>query len=134
MEFYESVLDYYPYCKNNVRHNCAEAMLKGINAHYRLNISEDAKLQMKNFGSGMNIGGVCGLLVGAYAGLAHLEKEIGFKDNLSLKEVSIRYSQIFKEHFRTIDCCDMKPESGGCRPVVKEAAILLGDYLKEVLN
>lgn len=133
MELYDSVLNFYPYSKDNVRNNCAEGMLKGIDEFYNLNISEDAKIQMKSFGGGLNIGDVCGLLIGAYAGLAHLNKQRGFKDDLSLSEVCVKYNEMFKKEFETTDCRLMKPESGGCAPIAKRAAIIFSKLIHEVL-
>lgn len=133
MELFECVLNYYPYSKEGIRNNCAEGMLYGINEFYNLNISEDAKAQMKSFGGGLNIGDVCGLLVGAYAGLAHINNKIGFKDGLSLKEVSVKYNEMFTEEFSSSDCRLIKPESGGCSPLAKRAAIIFSKLMSEVL-
>ena len=132
MHLSDCVSKYYPYQEGNIRYNCAEGMLLGINDFYKLNISEDAKTQMKSFGGGMFVGSVCGLLIGAYAALAHLEKAYGFRDNLSLKEVSVLLNDKFEEAFSSINCLDIKP-IGGCGSLALVASNLVEELLSNVL-
>ena len=91
--------------ENRGKFNCSEAMLRSINDKYHLNINEDAKIQMAAFGGGLFMGDACGLLVGGYAGLAHM-----FTPKLSpmatdqLKIVCREWYKRFNEEFDKNGC------------------------------
>lgn len=118
---------------NRGQFNCSEAMLKAINDKYELNISEDAKTQMAAFGGGLFVGDVCGLLIGGYAGLAHMYAgETSPKANAKLKSVCKEWYTRFNAHFKTVNCKKMKPETGGCSSHARTSADIFEALIEEV--
>lgn len=119
--------------KNRGMFNCSEAMLRAINDKYNLNISEDAKVQMAAFGGGFFMGDACGLLVGGYAGLAHMyTPKTSPMANDKLKTVCREWYLRFNNNFDTVACNKMKPLTRGCSGHAMQAAKIFEKLVNDV--
>lgn len=138
MELSDRIYEYMPDDEardqsNRGKYNCSESMLLAINDKYDLHISEDAKTQMAAFGGGLFMGDVCGLLIGGYAALAHMfaEKE-NPKANDKLKSVCKEWYSRFSKEFNTINCINIKPETGGCSGQARAAAKVFESLMRDI--
>lgn len=127
----ESVISrYYPDGENGHHYNCAEAMLLAMNEYYKLEISEDAKVQMLAFGGGFGVGSTCGLLVGGYAGIAQLYEKQLISQNDTLRTILIRWHNVFMNDFKTTQCETLKNVRDRCAYNAQHSSYLLENYLK----
>lgn len=118
---------------NRGKYNCSESIYRAIVDHYKLDVSEDAKVSMAAFGGGLFMGDACGLLVGGYAALANMyaAKESPHADD-KLKSVCKEWYNRFKLEFNTVDCCEMKPTTGGCSGHGKTAGKIFEELIKDL--
>lgn len=119
--------------KNVGMYNCAEGMYRAINDKYDLNVSEDSKHIMSAFGGGLFMGDTCGLLVGGYSALAKMYASSDApRADENLKVICREWHNRFNEHFNTVNCRDMRPNTGGCGQNARDAANIFQQLINDV--
>lgn len=118
---------------NRGKYNCAETMLRSIVDVYKLDVSDDAKVQMAAFGSGMFQGDACGLLVGGYAALAQMyaDKEAP-RESSRLNAVCSEWYKRFERELGDTDCSVIKPSEGGCSRLAIRTAKVFEELINQV--
>ncbi len=90
---------------------------------------------MKAFGGGLNVGSTCGLLIGSYAALAHMDDKNKFKDDLNIKVLLREWHQIFIDNFKSEKCNDLRNFNDSCAANAahesQEFEKIINEYLRK---
>lgn len=98
------------YCTGEYDLNCAECIMYAVNEEYNLNLTEQTLKAMADFGGGMAIGDVCGVVTGAIAVIGIMFTEISVHKSPVVREMARELVNKFKERLGYIKCVDLKRE------------------------
>jgi C_GCAxxG_C_C family probable redox protein len=109
--------------------NCAEKILQGANAAYRLGLDKRALKLASGFGGGMAIGDKCGALTAAIMVLGELFVKERAHESTRIKYLTTELFQEYEREMGSIDCTPLKEmhrtEELKCRNVILKAAEIL---------
>ena len=101
-------IEYY-YTKEN--YNCAEAVIRGANDFYGLDIGKEDMKMFGGYGAGIYAGLVCGALI---AGAAVLSKmvvvEKAREEQATVRPVINGFVKTFKELLQGTSCAELRPK------------------------
>lgn len=115
--------------------NCAETMLKAIDAAYGLGLRpKDVKL-VGAWGGGAGCGITCGLLAGSLAALGKLCINVRAHAAPGFSALCSEYVKAFEAEFGGINCREIKPvpfvPEHRCMDTVERAADLFDEFVQE---
>ncbi len=114
-------------------YNCAEALLRGIDAYAGLGLSGEALRLAAGFGGGMGCGDVCGALTGAVMGLSALAVKDRAHNTPGFSELCAQWVESFRRNLGGTLCAELKPRyktaEQGCLDTVLRAADSFENYV-----
>lgn len=120
--------------KKLYHYNCAEILLNSSNDYYKMDIDPKFLKAIIPFGGGIYSERTCGALTGAIAALGIMYGEDKPTTNEKLKEITLKWLEVFEKEFGSLDCKDIKAihrdEVTGCRPVIVRAAEMFEEIAK----
>ena len=118
-------------------YNCAEVILNSSNDYYRIGLDEKAIKMIAPFGSGINTGKACGMLIGGAAAIGAIFTEDKPSKNLKMKKITQEWVKEFEKEFKHTDCIEVKEmnlkEGQGCGNLMLKSADILEAILKKYL-
>ena len=115
-------------------YNCAESMIRAGNEYYQLGLHEKDMNMMAPFGGGMQVGDVCGALIGSCAIIGAKYIESKAHDFPEIKKLNPTFIRAFQAEFGSRLCAQIKPTHYSkelhCQNTVGKAAHILEDILK----
>lgn len=115
-------------------YNCAESMIRAGNEYYQLGLNEKDMNMMAPFGSGMQVGDVCGALVGSCAVIGVKYVETKAHDFPEIKKLNPTFIRAFQNEFGSRLCAQIKPKSYTKEYHCLETVANCARVLEEVLN
>lgn len=110
-------------------YNCAEAILRGANDYYALDLNNKALKMITPFGGGMNTGNTCGILTGGLAVIGVMFTEDMPSNNDKMKEVTRHWIAAFESEFKNTNCTRIKElnqiGNEGCADLILKGADIL---------
>ncbi|MBQ6693002.1 MAG: C-GCAxxG-C-C family protein [Clostridia bacterium] len=115
--------------------NCAEAVLRGADECYGMNLGAEEHKLLSAFGGGMGCGKACGAVCGALAVIGKRNVKTVAHEEEGFKELCAGFVAKAEEKLGSIECSDLVPrfktEERRCAATVELVSDLLEEYLKE---
>ena len=91
-------------------YNCAESMIRAGNEYYNLGLHDKDMNVMAPFGSGMQVGDVCGALTGACCVIGAKYVETKAHDFQGIKKLTPKLIRAFQQELGSRLCAQIKPK------------------------
>lgn len=135
MSLKECVLEHYKKENNN---SCSEAMLKGCNEYYNMNLPKECFLAASGFSKGMYGGHICGAVSSAAAVISLLTSNGHAHDSEQMRALIATLNKKVNERLKSNKCTELyamyhTPEER-CKMAVGVISEVLEEVLKDVVN
>lgn len=118
--------------------DCAERMLRSINAGYELHLSDESLKLAAAFGGGMGMQYTCGAISGALMGLASMfVKERAHEDD-KIRELARELFKAVEAKLGCSDCLTLvekhRTESGKCNKIIYTVAEAVDEIIEREME
>lgn len=131
MSLKDIVLEYYKKENNN---SCSEAMIKGCNDYYHLNLSNDVFLASSAFSKGMYGGHVCGAIASGAAVIGILHSNGYAHDSDKMRALVARLHAECNARICSNKCLEIRDKYFNPENRCASAVGMVADILEEILE